>query len=96
VDSIREARRLSGRVPDSDPGLADSGWSKQRQQPGVIAFDEFGHVAEFFVTAHRIVGEHRKRRSRGLVQVGRGKQRGAVGFGETQSLSQQPHSGQPW
>src|SRR6185312_10379084 len=27
VDSVGEARGLGGGVPDSDPGLADSGWS---------------------------------------------------------------------
>src|SRR6476620_12359540 len=62
VDSVREARRLGGGVPDRDSGLADSGGSKERQEPGVVAFDELGHLAEFLVAADRLVGKHRKRR----------------------------------
>src|SRR6187455_1804800 len=58
VDSIREFRWLSGGVPHRNPGLADSGWSQQCQESSVITFDELGHLAEFLVSADRMISKY--------------------------------------
>ena len=63
-------RWLSGGVPDRNPGLADSRRSEQRQQSSVITFDEFGHPAEFCVSADRMISEDRKQWDRWFMEIG--------------------------
>src|SRR5215207_1245659 len=61
---------LRRRVSDRDPGFPHSRRSEQRQQPGVVAFNELGNRLEFRIPADRVVGENWKRWDGWLMEVG--------------------------
>ena len=91
---VGELRGLGGGVSDGDPGLADSRWSEQGQQSGVVAFNELGYRSEFCGPADRMVGKNWERWDRWFSEVGCGEQGGAVGLGQAQPFGQQSHGGQ--